>query len=895
MLFGLLSAATARADYSTRGCETNTMKSGIFCNWAEGKSWCNGNTLTCEVESTTACPVNPTGGTYAFSCNTNTCLLSCNTGYTNCTGTCKLNVSVPSNCTTFNQCTEVCSACAQGYELSGGVCVGATLKLGSDSVGVSNYIFQTAAPVLTIPSTGNVGIGTTTPMAKLEIVPTSGYSILAGGFKIGNVGLPTADGDVTTKGYVDSVISSATSSISTLWGGTAGADIWSLNSGNVGIGTTSPTAKLNIYAGAGNGLKINGFGTGNFYGIDFTSSGLSGSSDFYLYASSAAYIRADGYMAFPYLYSSGYLRTPTLYHTAAMTIYTTSGAVTLGNASTTNIILNPGGNVGIGITAPTSKLHVYGTTDVTATLATPSQAYSPALLFTNQTESFIENINSGVFQLTDINGSKYYSVSTAAVHTFHSPLNSPAMTISAGNVGVGTAGPTAKLEVVPSTGYSILAGNYKIGNVALPTANADAATKGYVDSVVSSATSSITLWGGTTGGNIWSLNTGNVGVRTTAPGDNLTIQNSAPYKGLSITGSDVPRITLADNGGNTLAIQAGDTVSQIGTRTNNPLYFYTNSTTDQITSPAMAIINGGNIGIGTTTPAQKLSVGNTISEYIQSYGGFIGHPNANIGGTGDAAYFPEGIYSAKTNWLYGGINMNNGNLSNAGSGTFSGNVGIGATGPTAKLEVVPSTGYSILAGSYKIGNVALPTTSSDAATKGYVDSALSTGYLPLSGGTMTGSVDMGNNNITNLNNLTVNKITATTIDPLYNIKGINYSTFAPSIAGGVKEEYTGKIGIYKPVAVKEYEAVIDFDAVKEGSDLWLWRQVIDYSKDSVDVAVAPYGRSAQVYYLIDDNKLIFRSDRAVEISYRLTAKRFDWRDWPTLSHDQTTRGLEIKY
>jgi hypothetical protein len=68
------------------------------------------------------------------------------------------------------------------------------------------------------------------------------------------------------------------------------------------------------------------------------------------------------------------------------------------------------------------------------------------------------------------------------------------------------------LEVDPTTGYAILAGNYRIGNVALPTAAADAATKGYVDSYVAAATSSIPgLWGGTTSGNIWNLNSGNVG------------------------------------------------------------------------------------------------------------------------------------------------------------------------------------------------------------------------------------------------------------------------------------------------------------------------------------------------------------------------------------------------
>ena len=108
-------------------------------------------------------------------------------------------------------------------------------------------------------------------------------------------------------------------------------------------------------------------------------------------------------------------------------------------------------------------------------------------------------------------------------------------------------------------------------------------------------------------------NGGNVGIGTTGPNDNLTIKNSAAYKGLSITGGDVPRMTLVDDGGNTLAIQAGDSVSQIGTRTNNPLYFYTNSTTDQITSPAMAIATSGNVGIGTTGPSQKLDVAGNIT------------------------------------------------------------------------------------------------------------------------------------------------------------------------------------------------------------------------------------------------------------------------------------------
>ena len=190
------------------------------------------------------------------------------------------------------------------------------------------------------------------------------------------------------------------------------------------------------------------------------------------------------------------------------------------------------------------------------------------------------------------------------------------------------------------------------------------------------------------------------------------------------------------------------------------------------------------------------------------------------------------------------------------------------------------------------------------------------GYLPLSGGTMagpihmngnqidgvqkltmTGDFDMGANNITNVTNLSLangGKLTAPTIDPLYSIKGTNYSTFVSSISGGVKEEYVGKIKINKTNRVlNEYEATINFDNVEEGSDLWVWRQVVDFNPDNVDVLITPYGSMAQVYYLIDGNKLIFRSDRPATVSYRLVGKRFDWRNWPTLSGDQTTPGLKV--
>jgi hypothetical protein len=143
--------------------------------------------------------------------------------------------------------------------------------------------------------------------------------------------------------------------------------------------------------------------------------------------------------------------------------------------------------------------------------------------------------------------------------------------------------------------------------------------------------------------------------------------------------------------------------------------------------------------------------------------------------------------------------------------------------------------------------------------------------------------------------LTVGKINATTIDPLYNINSINYSSFAPSISGGVKEEYIGQADIKRfNSQLKEYEYIINFDLEDEGSDLWLWHKVIDFSDDNVQVMVTPSGKFAAVYYVIEGNKLIFRSDSPVKISYTLIGKRYDWRNWPTKALDQIQKGVVVK-
>jgi|GEM_PF-1460605 len=293
--------------------------------------------------------------------------------------------------------------------------------------------------------------------------------------------------------------------------------------------------------------------------------------------------------------------------------------------------------------------------------------------------------------------------------------------------------------------------------------------------------------------------------------------------------------------------------------------------------PGSGIWNSsGNVGVGTTTPANKFQVygnGTVAASFTNG--------NVGIGITNPAGIFDVYTAASSTHALF---------IANSGSNV--GYVGINQPAPSVRLQV---TGGGIDANGSVNGTllcIAGDCRASWAST--------TAAYLPLAGGTMTGTITMTNNGSNNINmgggtsNIyNLNKLTVGTIDPLYTIHGSNYATFASSISGGVKEEYVGQAEVNKKVSSKEYESVLDFDNVSEGTDLWVWRQVVDFNKDNIEVFITPYGQFANVYYSIENNKLIFRSDRPTEISYRLTGRRFDWRNWPTKTLNQEEKGIIV--
>ncbi len=162
------------------------------------------------------------------------------------------------------------------------------------------------------------------------------------------------------------------------------------------------------------------------------------------------------------------------------------------------------------------------------------------------------------------------------------------------------------------------------------------------------------------------------------------------------------------------------------------------------------------------------------------------------------------------------------------------------------------------------------------------------GNLTLRGGlTAGGNLSVG-----------ANKITAGTIDPIYTISGTNYATYVPGMTGQ-KEETAGTLTLARQ-SDGTYAAPIDLGSATKGSDLWLFAQATDMKApgaiDGLIVALTP-GFDGRVWYTKDAAAETFtiHGTAAGEVSYSLTAPRFDAAQWTNLapSQDAGAKGFVI--
>jgi hypothetical protein len=191
---------------------------------------------------------------------------------------------------------------------------------------VANGTDITITEKMTITNAGNVGIGTASPASLLHLAVSSAAVDGTKGVKIANT--------------VGTIVMLECGSVSDSFVGTLSASDFHIKvsntnrisvttAGKVGIGTTNPGQKLTIQADGGYGLIEfkNSSGTSNAY------AGISDGAGNVFTTSAAGdlCLRSD-----------------------------TTGTIIFGYSNSEKIRINSSGNLGIGITAPSQKLHVVG-------------------------------------------------------------------------------------------------------------------------------------------------------------------------------------------------------------------------------------------------------------------------------------------------------------------------------------------------------------------------------------------------------------------------------------------------------------------------------------------------------------------------------------------------------
>ncbi len=398
--------------------------------------------------------------------------------------------------------------------------------------------------------------------------------------------------------------------------------------GNVGIGTTTPSQKLEVA------------------GDIFINAGAAGGRSLQLQRTGATN---------PWKLVQG--------HTA------TNDFEILENQDT-RFMLKSGGNVGIGTTAPASKVHI----ENTAYDFDSSPEVGDFHLMLRDLDSSVagDAISIGFAQSTDATtvGAKI-SFLTEASHSRGSLVFSTSSTsnvgdnaaermriTSAGNVGIGTTAPLAKLHIDVTTEDNQPA--FKITKVSDQFENAME-----VKHVTTSSARGIADFENSAGSVLYLRGDGNVGIGTTSPSKPLDVRAEARvWNGAN-------GIELSYSTGNTSGIVAS-------ANTSGNLEFRTN-----IGSTAkMFIANAGNVGIGVTDPDQKLEVNGNIripnqgkivfgsagaaSDYLQLY---------DIGTSGDLLKL---VQDGNTRFSVTGV---------SGDVYMQGDVGIGTTTPAEKLDV----------------------------------------------------------------------------------------------------------------------------------------------------------------------------------------------------------------
>jgi hypothetical protein len=511
---------------------------------------------------------------------------------------------------------------------------------------------------------GNVGIGVTQPQARLDV----GGTMRVRGDK-GGVGATAgmwlrdivSNSDLAFIGMDNTSLRFGGSELVGFFGNTGGG--WGLRmdttTGNVGIGTSTPSQKLTV---AGTVQSTTG-------GFKFPDGSVQTTASFSVSNS----LSGSG--------TAGYLSK-----------FTASSA--LGDSSAYS---DSAGNVGIGTNAPTRRLHVVSSTNANDGILVEGRGNLVSLKSLDDNHRFNVNLwNDGTTRFYDSqdNGTNW-------------AMN---LAFKNGNIGIGTNNPSQKLTVAGLV--ESLNGGFKFPDGTVQTtatggSMGGSGTSGYLPKFT----------GSTTLGNspVWTDST-NVGIGTNSPTVKLDVAGQIRSsfdndEGGQLTLNNPRKSGAAARDWKLFNMTAayGDSFQLWNYPVSGGAYsrFRINDDGTTILSPS-----GGNVGVGTTSPAQKLSVAGVVES---TSGGFkfpdgsvqtkASSGSGGVGGSGTAGYLPK--FTAATT-------VGNSSIFVDGSG----NVGIGTSAPGAKLQVA---GDAIIGSTFIYGYGAMELGGTPGSPASYID------------------------------------------------------------------------------------------------------------------------------------------------------------------------------
>lgn len=308
-------------------------------------------------------------------------------------------------------------------------------------------------------------------------------------------------------------------------------------------------------------------------------------------------------------------------------------------------------------------------------------------------------------------------------------------------------------------------------------------------------------------------------------------------------------------------------------------------------------VSSGYVGIGTSS---------VDTNYILTLAG--GGVKADVGSTAN----PAGYFS----------NSGSGAAISVGSGTIvaslSGGITLGGVNKTAWPSPGTGTVTSIAAGAGLSGgtittsgtislNVATSNTWTAAqtfnnatATFGQGVSFPGSGIWNSSGNVGIGTTTLGSYklSVAGTSNFT-GKMTVSTVDPVYSIDGTNYATYLPAITGE-KEETAGLFTLACAKGGPDAgvcSTTIDFNALPRGSDLWLFGKATNLPANlSNMIVILTPSFNGKTWYKknVAAGTVTVYGEQAGEVSYRLTAPRFDAAQWPNTAPASEVANFVIK-